>query len=338
MDTLRKTIAALCAMLFTISSLLALLAFNIEWYAFDANVYKQAFERQNLYARAPEILANALLGYISENQNADPYLKELTLEDWQETIAAIVPPEELKVLTDSALDSVFDYLNDRTDSVEISLLPIKGRLTGPGGVEIVQKILRAQPACTVEQLLQIGMGFLAGDIALCNPPPEMAGLVQPLIQSQLQLMTLSIPDKLTLISSTPGAGDPRANLRQVRTLMTITPVFPLLFLFGLTIFAVRSLMDWLQWWGYPFLITGATSILTALVGVSGLGILIQGILESFWVGLVPLILFAALREAIGAVTGEILRPVFFEGIILAAIGLSMVLTSLLISYRNSRRI
>jgi hypothetical protein len=74
------------------------------------------------------------------------------------------------------------------------------------------------------------------------------------------------------------------------------------------------------------------------VGVASLGILIQGILESFWVGLVPLILFAALREALSAVTGEILRPVFFEGIILAAIGLSMVLTSLLISYRNSRRI
>ena len=324
-------------MLFILSGLVALLAFNIEWYAFDAAVYKRAFEKQNLHARTPEILAKALLGYISENQNTDPYLMELTVEDWAATIASIVPPEELKLLTDSVLDSLFNYLNDRTNSVEISLLPIKGRLSGPAGVEMVQKILRAQPACTVEQLLKIGMGFLAGDIALCNPPPEMAGLVQPMIESQLHLMTLAVPDKITLVSSTPGAADPRARLRQVRTLMNITPVFPVFFLFCLTVFAVRSLMDWLQWWGYPFLITGAGGTLTALVGVTGLGILVQGILERYWAGLIPLVLLSTLREALSAVTGEILRPVFYEGMILALIGLSMVLTSLFITYRNHHR-
>src|SRR5262245_24649766 len=118
MDTLRKTVAALCAILFIISGVTALFAFNIEWYAFDSAAYKQGFERQNLYARTPDILANALSGFISENQNSDPYLKELTLEDWRGTIASIVPPEELKVLADSTLDSVFDYLNDRTNSVQ----------------------------------------------------------------------------------------------------------------------------------------------------------------------------------------------------------------------------
>lgn len=337
MELFRKTVAALCTILFVLSGILALVAFNIEWYAFDAAVYKRAFERQNLYARAPDILAGALYDFLSANPNSDAYLKELTLEDWRGTIAAIVPPEELKVLTDSTLDSVFDYLNHRSDSVQISLLPIKGRLMGPGGMAVVQKILSAQPACSAEQLLQMGMGFLAGNFALCNPPPEMAGLLTPLIESQLQLMTLSVPNEVTLLSSVPGTTDRRGNLHQVRTLMNITPVFPLFFLFCLTIFVVRSLMDWLQWWGYPFLITGGISTLIALLGAPLVGSLVQAILEIYGLGFIPPILFSAIRETISVVTGEILRPVFYEASILAVIGFVMVLTSLFLTYRKERQ-
>lgn len=337
MQILTKIIAALCTILFILSGILALFAFNIEWYAFDAAVYKRAFDRQNLYARTPDILANALHGYLSSNQNADPYLKEMTLEDWKGTIASIVPPEELKALTDSTLDSAFDYLNYRRDSVVISLLPIKGRLAGPAGMELVQKILSAQPACTAEQLLQMGMGFLAGDFALCNPPPEMAGLISPLVESQLQLMTLSMPNEVTLTPSTPGIADSRARLRQIRTLMNITPVFPLFFLFCLTIFAVRSLMDWLQWWGYPFLLTGGISTLIALLGAPLVGSLVQSILEIYSLSIIPPILFSAMSETISAVTGEILRPVFYEGLVLAGIGFVMVLTSLFLTYQKQRR-
>ena len=339
MDILRKTIAALCAILLILSGVIALLAFNIEWYAFDANVYKRAFERQNLYVRGPDILTSALQSYLLDNPNTDPYLKQLTYEDWKGTITTIVPPAELKLLTDSALDSVFDYLNDRTNSATITLVPIKARLTGPAGVEIVQKILRAQPDCTADQLLQMGLGFLSGNIGLCNPPPELLGLVNPLIESQLQLLTFSIPNEVTLIASTPGdpSNDPRAGLRQVRTLMTITPVFPLFFLFCLTIFAVRSLVDWLQWWGYPFLIIGGAGAIIALVGAPVLGIVVQSILEIYGSAFIPSILFSALREAVSAVTSEILSPVLYEGLILAAVGFSMVLTTLLITQRSYSR-
>jgi hypothetical protein len=326
-------------MLFIISGIIALLAFNIEWYAFNSAIYKRAFEKQNLYERTPAILANALHTSISESPTTDPYLKELTLEDWKGTISSIVPPEELKALTDSTLDSVFDYLNGKTDSAVISLLPIKAHLTGPAGMELVQKILLAQPPCTADQLLQIGMGFLSGDIALCNPPAEMMGLMNPLIESQIQIMTFSIPNEITLISSAPGntSNDYRAGLRQIRTLMTITPVFPLFFLFCITIFVVRSLMDWLQWWGYPFLITGGTSALIALMGAPLVGIIVQSILEIYGSGFIPPILFSAIRETVSAVTGEILRPVLIEGLILAFLGFSMALTTLFITYRNNHR-
>jgi len=72
MDIFRKIIAGICAVLFVISGVIALFAFNIESKAFNSATYKQAFENQNLYERMPEILANALHTSIAENVNAPP--------------------------------------------------------------------------------------------------------------------------------------------------------------------------------------------------------------------------------------------------------------------------
>ena len=158
MDTFRKIVAGICAVLFVISGVIALLAFNIESKAFTSETYKQAFENQKLYEHMPEILANALHASIAENGNAASYLKPLTVANWQATITFLLPPEELKTITDGALESVFDYVNGKADSAVISLLPFKTHLAGPAGVEIVKQILHAQPNCTTEQLLQLEIG------------------------------------------------------------------------------------------------------------------------------------------------------------------------------------
>jgi len=327
MDQIRKFVAWICALLFIVSGMAALLLFNVERNALTSATYKQAFEDQKLYERMPKILANALHTSTAENLNADPYLKALSVEDWEATIASLLPPEELKSLADTTLDALFDYMNGKTDSAVVSLLPFKGHLVGNSGVEAIRKILQAQPACTAEQLLQIGLGFIkSGDVALCNPPEGLMGLMTPLIESQLQVLTIAVPDQITLISGAQSGtpADPRLKLNWARALMKIMPVFPLLFLFCLTIFVVRSLGDWLKWWGYPFFITGGITALVALVGAPLLGFFIQLVLQSQGFGFIPPILFSTLGETVGALTSQILKPVLYEGLILGVIGLIMV--------------
>jgi len=330
MDQFRKFLARTCALLFTLSGITALLLFNIERTAFTSAGYKQAFEDQKLYERMPEILASALFTSTVGNANADPYLEALSIEDWNATITSLLPPEELKSLADNTLDAVFDYVNGKTDSAVISLLPFKSHLTGNSGVEAVRKILQAQPPCTAEQLLQIGLGFIqSGDVSLCNPPEELMGFMTPLIESQLQVMTIAVPDQVTLIPDTRSGtpADPRAKLNWARTVMKITPVFPLLFLFGITIFAVRSFVDWLKWWGWPFLITGGVTSLIAVLGAPVLGFVIQRVLQSQGFGFIPPILFSAIGETTSAVTGQILKPVLIESLILGSVGLVMVVVA-----------
>jgi len=340
MRTLGKFLAGVCAILFVITGVLALLFFNIERKAFSAGTYKQAFENQQLYDRMPGILADALTTAITQNEQASTYLKSFTVQDWESAISALIPPEELKALADNTLDSTFDYLNGRTDSAVISLLPFKSHLAGSGGVEAVLQLLHTQPVCTVDQIIEMTLALMSGgDLIFCNPPPEAVEVVRPLIEAQLQLMAIGFPDEITLIStghsSTPE--DPRSNLKIARAVMQITPLFPMLFLLGLTIFAVRGLIDWLKWWGWPFLLTGLISLFVAVPGASLVGFIIQWLLESQLAGFMPPVLLSTLRETVGAIAREILEPVVIVGLALAVLGLIMILVAAFLGIREKDR-
>ena len=331
MQTFGKFIAGICAVLFIITGVMALLLFNIERKAFSSATYKQAFENQNLYARMPSILANTLSVTIVQNQNTPTFIKTLTLTDWEAAISSMLPPEELKAITDDALDSIFDYINRRADSVTISVIPLKSHFVGASGVEVVKQVLRAQPACTAEQLQAIAIGFLSGgDIILCSPPEDVLTLLTPIIESQIQIMTVAIPDEVTLISSvlsgTPN--DPRLRLNNVRLLMLLSPLLPAAFLLGITIFAVRSLKEWLTWWGWPIFITGAGGLLVAMLGSPVIGFIVRNFMQIQGAGFIPPSLLTTMQETASSVTREILKPVTLEGLILALIGLAMAIVAM----------
>lgn len=337
MRGLLNLLAAICAILFIITGVIVLLLFNIERRAFSSATYKQAFEDQRLYERMPALLASTLQTSIAQNPNSFPFLKELTVEEWQTTIATLLPPEELRALADSALDSTFDYVNDRTDTIVISLLPIKVHLAGEGGVNVIKQFLKTQPACTIEQLTQMGLGLLGGDIALCNPPEEAMGLVEPLIRSQLQTINSAIPDELNLVPSaaTGTSSDPRQQLHMVRSAIRFSPFFVILLLLSVALFAVRSMSDLLVWWGYPLLMTGVIAAVIALIGSPVVGWLLQFVIQTQGAVFLPTLLASSLGETASAVASQMLLPVVFQGGVIAVIGLGMVILSFFLSRRTT---
>jgi hypothetical protein len=340
MRTLGNFLAGVCAILFVITAVLALLFVNIERRAFSAETYKQAFERLQLYDRMPQILADALTTAIAQNPVASNYLKTFTAQNWEDAIRTLIPPEERKGVANSTLDSTFDYLNSRSNTVVVSLLPIKSHMAGPAGVDAILQLLNTQPVCTLNQIIELTLAAVSGgDLIFCNPPPQAVEVVRPLIQSQLQAMTVAIPNDITVVATQQAGGpdDPRADLRLARTVMQITPLLPMAFLLGLTLFAVRSLIDWLKWWGWPFLLTGLASILIAIPGASLFGYMFQIVMETQGFGFLPPLLLSALRETIRAIVDEILAPVAFAGFGLAAVGLLMVLAGAILAYAQRER-
>ena len=100
--------------------------------------------------------------------------------------------------------------------------------------------------------------------------------------------------------------DPRIRLNGARLVMKWSPVLPILFLVALTALAVRSLADWLKWWGYPFLVIGGISVIAALIGSPVLGIAIQAVIQS-QAGFLPSVLTSALGETVSAVSRTLAR-------------------------------
>ena len=333
-----KTLAAICAALFVLAGVPILLIFNIERKAFSSATYKQAFENQRLYERMPGLVAATLSTTISQNGAMPPFVKELTAEEWQASISTLLPPEELRAMTDQTLDSTFDYLNFRSNSVVISLLPVKARLAGEGGVNIVRDFLRTQPDCTLDQLTQMGLGLLSGNIALCNPPDEAMGFFAPFIQSQLQTITTTFPDQISIVPGTESGtpNDPRLKLQWVRSGIVFSPFFLFLLLLAIAVFAVRSIRDLLLWWGWPLLITGGLAAMIALVGSPVIGGILQLIIQIYGAAFLPPILASTIGETAGAVASQILVPVVIQGFVLAVIGLMMVVVGMLLG--RSQRI
>jgi hypothetical protein len=333
-----KFLAAICSVLFIIGAAAVLLFFNVERKAFSAETYKQAFEDQKLYERMPALMASALQTSIAQNPNAFPFLKELSPEDWQSTIASLLPPEEMRALADGALNSTFDYINGRTNSVVISLLPIKSQLAGPSGVNVIKQILKSQPDCTVEQLTQMGLGLLGGNIALCNPPEQAISLVEPFIQSQLQTITAAFPDEMTIVSSSTAStnpADPRYKLHIIRSAIHFSPFFVILLLLAIALLAVHSLRDFLMWWGMPFLIVGVLTILISLIGSPLVSWILQFFVQRQAGAFLPALLTSSIGETAGAVARQILIPVTVQGLIITVIGIGMVFLSIFLPRREN---
>lgn len=334
-----KTIAALCAVLFILAGVPVLILFNIERMAFSSATYKQAFENQGLYERMPALLAATLSTTISQDGNTPAFLRELSSDEWQTTVTTLLPPEELRAMTDQTLDAAFDYLNFKSNSVVISLLPIKARLAGEGGVNVVQQFLNTQPDCTLDQLTQMGLGLLSGNITLCKPPQQAMGMLAPFIQSQLQAVTATFPNEITLVPGTVSGtpNDPRLKLQWIRSGIVFSPFFLFLLLLAIAVFAVRSLRDLLIWWGWPLMITGALAALIALVGSPVVGWILQFVIQTQGAVLLPSMLASTIGETASAVAGQMLAPVIVQGFVLAMLGLLMVLAGTFL-FRKERYI
>jgi hypothetical protein len=331
-----KTIAAFCAVLFILAGVPVLILFNIERQAFEAATYKQAFEDQHLYERMPSLLAATLSATLSQNAGMVPFLRELTPDEWVGTISTLLPPEELRAMTDQTLDSTFDYLNFRSNTIVISLLPVKARLAGEGGVNVVRQFLTTQPACTVEQLTQMALGLMGGNIILCNPPEEALGLLEPFIQSQLQAINSTFPNEISLVPGTEAGtpNDPRLGLQFVRSGLEFAPFFVFLLLLLIAVLAVRTVRDLMVWWGWPLLAVGLISGIIGLAGSPLIGWILQLLIQTQVAAILPPVLASSIAETASAVASQMLFPVMLQGFGIAVVGLGMLILSFMLPSRT----
>ncbi|MDP1779963.1 MAG: hypothetical protein Q8K73_06800, partial [Anaerolineales bacterium] len=233
METIKKILATICAILFVITAVIALFLFNFDRKAFTAETYQKAFAREDFYNKLPSVMADAMTSLIADQSQFPVVLSGMSKEAWEAFFHTLLPPETLKVMGDDVLNSTFAYLNMQTDSAQLNLAPLKASMASDTGAQAVFAFLSTQPDCTFIQIAQITVNLLSGgQIELCNPPAELIPALTPILQGQLQIAATVIPDQVTIISA-PPQNDPRQRLKTARLFMRISPILPLAFLLGL---------------------------------------------------------------------------------------------------------
>ncbi len=319
MNSIKKPLGIFLALLFVLTAVPALIFFNFDRRAFTAETYQQAFAKSNFYDQLPVMMAQSMLAGTTDPNQLPVAMRGMSQQAWEGYFRAMLPQETLKAMGDETLNSVFAYLNQQTDSVQVSLVPLKTSMVSDAGTQAVFTLLQSQPACTLEQIAQTTMNlFNNSEIEFCNPPAELIPMLTPMIQGQMQAAVIAIPDQLPLLSA-PPQNDPRQTLQTTRMAMRLSPILPLGFLLLLTIVVIRSLKDWLSWWGIPLFITGGLAALMGLAGAPIFGAVLRGILSNQ----PPALLLGLANDLASAMLQALLMPVLWQGLGIAFIGFGM---------------
>jgi hypothetical protein len=335
MSSPKKIIGIVFAVLFVFTAVPALIFFNFDRRAFTAETYQKAFVNSDFYGKLPVVLAETMVSGGTDQSKLPVVMRGMSQEAWEGFFRTLLPQETLEMMSADVLNSTFAYLNMRSDSVQLSLVPLKASMVGDTGVAAVYTLLDSQPDCTFMQIAQMTIDLLAGsEMQFCKPPAELYSMLTPVIQGQMQFAVSAVPDQITLISK-PPANDPRVKLRVLRMGMRLSPIIPLVFLLLMTIFTVNSLKSWLIWWGIPLFITGILASLLSLSGAPIFGVILQRILVSRMPDFLPAILLDYTNDLASAMLQAWLNPVLWQGLGIALIGLIMTISSYFIKEKST---
>lgn len=332
--TLTGILAGTFVILFIMTTALAFVLYNVEQSIFDAELYIQAFKKENVYQRFPDLTAQALAVAAQEADSGDPLaiLRNFSEEEWSVFITELLPPAEIEILVEGAVRGIMDYLNRENDEVVLSLSSLKTHLGSPQGIDAIYGIMKAQPDCTPQQLTAMAMD--QGDLMLCNPPDTFLLVdLQINFEATIEAAVLILPDQVTLISTDTISAQELQDLDDFRTIIRLSPLFPMLCLLMITIIIVRSLNDWLNWWGYPLWFAGLFSIAVIIVSGALATLLFEAFVAPVFPETIPPDLLDLLVGIFTTIAYDAVQPMVGIAGIMILIGLIMVAIALLFRKR-----
>ena len=288
-----KLIGAVLVLVFIFSTFIStfLLAFTSQ--LFNPDFYLDVIKEQDFFDQLPEIAATQIRYSMTYNpcledpdmcENEGPpeeggeggppsYFQALSEEDWKTLLKELLPDEWLENQLHDLIHNLIESIHAGSEDIPvgISLLELKDHLAGQSGVEAIIGVMKAQPECSEDDLLEItrvleGTDESNVDLLTCNPGNEFLDDFTPQIESLLNRSVKDIPDEIDLAKSLTGKeisiGALGVNLpvtvliNFIRWMILVSPLLNLLLLLIIAILAVHSFRGLRGWWGYPTAIAG----------------------------------------------------------------------------------
>jgi hypothetical protein len=329
-----RTLAIILAAAFVLTAVAALILFNLERRAFDPATYTKALLKENFYRKFPALLGDLLARNLGDT--APAFARRMTAANWETLVQTLLPAQQLQDMTEEAIDQFFAYLNGQTENPHLSLIPMKENLVSPAGLDAAITIIKAQPACTLEQIARLLLTFGQD---LCNPPQEILDLLRPIIQAQLRASAAAIPDEISLVTDRDSSARPASRLqglKTVRLLMRLSPLIPMALLLAVTLLVVRTLRSWLTWWGWPLLATGVLGMLVAFGGAPLFRGTVEQILSRRMTVSMPAQLAGSIRAIVDTALREMLKPAGWEFLALFIAGAAMLVAAYYLTGRAQK--
>jgi len=162
-------------------------------------------------------------------------------------------------------------------------------------------------------------------------------VVDPLMRVAIQSAASAIPDEMEFehpFSDVSGStdikefgDDPIQSIFIARSFLRFGFLIPLVFLFLMTVFAVRSVRDWLLWWGVPLLLTGLIGLSLSALSLPILGWVFPRLIYfAVPVSVKPEIVAIGVDLA-NALFRQVTQKIMVQAGIMAAIGFAFVISA-----------
>jgi hypothetical protein len=266
----RRTALSLCALFLAALLPFSAAALPLERFIFRPDPLLSALESSGFYQQYPRLLLSfagaggdllnpGLGGWVEQN---------LRTSGAEAGLGYIFPEHRVRKQTRQIIAAIYGYANFNNDSLDVSLdlTPVKLRLSGAEGRQLIEQVLRAWPVCSVDEALLASALLLQGrlsELPRCAPPPDLLPPYLDMLQMGMDAASGAMPDSLRLIPQISGrAGGTYAVLRWS---IRLSPLAALGFLTGgaaLLGWKIRPLLSWAG----PSLYAGG------LIGLAGSGL------------------------------------------------------------------
>ncbi|MCC7447435.1 MAG: hypothetical protein IT324_08475 [Anaerolineae bacterium] len=280
---LGRSIGILLALLILLATPCAFWTFNLERVALNSQTYTDALRAQHFY----DGLVPALVDGAAADTNVDPAVKaylnallnNLTVEDWAQISALLLPPSWVQTQMESNITRFFDWLNGTsvTPGVQFDLKPVKRNFTADKVDSVVQIVMAKLPTCTAdeENKLKAVAGETAAGVILCNPAAnDVREKVVNALGSSLVNLGDKLPEQWDLVEQLRKAEpNPRGrftefDLAQFRAFVQLQSrlsvllfLIPLALLSIIVIVTVRSGKEFFRWTGWVLVLSGLITLI-----------------------------------------------------------------------------